>query len=118
MKVIFRHPALSIPLLLTGQMEVCGQCNGQGTTFRGDLDENRLVELMEADGDEDGLVDYRGGHFDETCPECKGRNVVEAIDQKEFKANHPKEYKRVQSYERDFYESQRECAAERAYFGY
>ena len=116
--IIFKHPALNKPLRVVGKMEVCGNCRGHGTAFRRDLDENRLVDLMEEDGDDEGLEDYRRGHFNEVCTECKGRNVVEVPDWEAFEKDHPKELKKINSYDADYYTHQADVAAERAYFGY
>lgn len=117
MKIAFAHPALAYRLQLEAHMEVCGNCGGRGRAFRQDLDENRLVELMEADGDEEGLDSYRRGHYDETCRACQGRNVVEVLDYKAFKTSHPAEYKKVRAYERGADRCRAESAAERACFG-
>lgn len=116
--IIFKHPALNKPLRVAGKMEVCGNCDGHGTAFRRDLDENRLVDLMEEDGDDEGLEDYRRGQFDEVCTECKGRNVVEVPDWEAFEKSHPKELKKINSYNRDSAKSDAYDAAERAFCGY
>jgi hypothetical protein len=55
---------------------VCYECNGHGTHFRRDLDENALYESMVEDGDEDGIESYYGGSFDEVCRSCHGKRVV------------------------------------------
>jgi hypothetical protein len=55
---------------------VCYECNGHGTHFRRDLDENALYESMVEDGDEEGVKSYYKGRFDEVCRKCKGERVV------------------------------------------
>jgi len=83
MKVNFQHKALehheNYPdggLMVGGKYEVCTTCNGHGTHFRSDLDENNLVDMMREDGDYDGIEDYYNGAFDQVCSECKGKRVV------------------------------------------
>jgi hypothetical protein len=117
MKLKFTHPALKVSLYLTATMEVCGCCQGLGRTFRGDLDESRLVESMESDGDQDGLDAYRAGAFDQTCRECRGRNVVQSVDWDAFQAQHPAAWAAVESWNHDEAEGQAESAAEARYFG-
>ena len=56
---------------------VCHECNGHGTHFRIDLDENALYESMVDDGDDDGIESYYRGSFDEVCSCCNGKRVVD-----------------------------------------
>lgn len=62
----------------TGEMIVCPTCQGKGSHFRKDLDENNLVQGMQEDYDEEGIEAYRSGSFDQICTECKGQNVVQS----------------------------------------
>lgn len=55
---------------------VCSRCHGHGTHFRSDLDENRLIDNMREDGDDEGIEAYYSGAFDEVCEECNGNRVV------------------------------------------
>jgi len=59
---------------------VCPTCQGNGTHFRTDLDENAMVDSFNEDGDDDGFMAYRRGAFDQVCTECNGRNVVDDVD--------------------------------------
>ena len=59
---------------------VCPNCNGTGSHFRADLDENLMVQSIQEDGDEDSWEAYRGGAFDQVCTECNGNNVVDSLD--------------------------------------
>jgi len=58
---------------------VCPTCNGTGSHFRADLDENLMVQSIQEDADEDSWQAYRGGAFDQVCTECSGRNVVDDV---------------------------------------
>ena len=55
---------------------VCHECEGEGSHFRRDLDENRLVESMIEDGDDEGVESYYNGRYDEVCRCCHGLRVV------------------------------------------
>jgi len=59
---------------------VCPACRGNGTHFRTDLDESRMVDMLEEDGDYEGLESYRNGAYDQTCNQCNGKNVVDEVD--------------------------------------
>lgn len=61
---------------VTGEMEVCPECGGEGSHVRRDLDDSAMVDSMMEDGDEEGLNSYYRGAFDEKCTLCKGKNVV------------------------------------------
>ena len=58
-----------------GKFEVCGMCHGHGTHVRRDLDDSRLVDLMQEDGDYEGLEHYYRGDYDQVCSECDGERV-------------------------------------------
>ena len=62
---------------LSSKKIVCPTCHGNGTHFRKDLDESKLVESMEDDGDYDGLDSYYNGAYDQVCVQCNGKNVVD-----------------------------------------
>ena len=64
-------------LVVDAERIVCPTCNGEGHHFRGDLDENDMVQSFNEDGDDDGYEAYRNGAFDETCIKCNGKNVVD-----------------------------------------
>ena len=57
--------------------KVCHECNGHGTHFRRDLDENALYKSMVEDGDYEGIESYQCGSFDEVCHTCHGKRVVD-----------------------------------------
>ena len=94
MKINFQHNALSYYnpingqydeseqtnedgfLEVEGKYEVCSTCNGHGSHFRSDLDENNLVDNMREDCDEEGIEAYYNGSFDQICEECNGQRVV------------------------------------------
>ena len=56
--------------------QVCPDCNGHGHHFRSDLDENHLLDLMEEDGDYEGIQSYYVGKYDQVCNNCDGQRVV------------------------------------------
>lgn len=63
-------------LSVQGRYCVCPTCQGNGTHFRRDLDENRLIDNMREDGDDEGIEAYYNGAFDQICEECRGNRVV------------------------------------------
>lgn len=67
-------------ITVTSKRIVCPTCNGTGSHFRTDLDENSLVQSIMEDGDDDGYNAYRNGAFDQGCTECNGNNVIEDVD--------------------------------------
>jgi hypothetical protein len=119
----FTHPALTDKegnlrvFKLPAERVVCPECNGNGHHFRSDLDENKMVELIEADGDEDEMDHYRRGGYDQTCSECKGRNVIDQVNWDEFQKQFPKEAKKIYSWDSDVAEDAKYAASERAYCG-
>ncbi len=117
----FTHPALTdeqtgekIILRVAAEMVVCPCCQGQGRHFRSDLNESRLLELLTEEGDEQ---DYFDGHYDQTCAECKGRNVVEEIHWDSFRQKWPAYAKRIDFWNECEAEDEAETQAERRYFG-
>ena len=92
MKINYQHPAFIYYDPISGEYnedvnedgvlhveakyEVCHSCEGRGSHFRNDLDENELVDSMREDGDEEGLYCYYHGYFDQVCSECRGQRVV------------------------------------------
>lgn len=94
MKINYQHKALEYCNPLTGEYdeneeinpkgilvvdskyEVCTTCNGHGSHFRSDLDENNLVDNMREDGDDEGIEAYYQGAYDQVCDECHGKRVV------------------------------------------
>lgn len=107
-KLRFTHPALSddetgeeLVLWLTGKMQVCPACNGTGSHVRRDIDDSKLVELLDADGDYEGLERYYEGAYDVRCSECQGRNVQMLPDESELTAE---QHRKIE----DWYESERE----------
>lgn len=92
MKINYQHPALQYHDPVTGEYNedlneqgiinveshyvVCSTCNGHGSHFRSDLDENNLVQMMYEDGDEDGIDSYYSGAYDQVCSSCNGNRVI------------------------------------------
>jgi len=95
--------------------EVCGCCNGTGTTYLGwnNADQPAFTsEDFEMEGP-DFREDYMSGAYDKTCPECNGNNVVLEIDHGHLSDADKLVLKSYESYLQGEYEYQQECAAER-----
>jgi DnaJ-class molecular chaperone len=56
---------------------VCPTCNGYGSHFRSDLDENEMIDMFEQDGDYDSYISYKKGAFDQRCTQCNGQKVID-----------------------------------------
>lgn len=104
-KVAFTHPALYCEitdtprtLYLPAQRIICPECNGYGSHFRRDLDENMMLATMREEGDWEGLADYDAGDYNEVCHRCDGRNVVDEINWDYFRAEYPEEAQQVDEY--------------------
>jgi len=84
----YKHPALEYChenngrdfILAPARYEVCPVCSGHGTHVRNDLDDSRLIDSMEEDGDLEGIEAYHKGSYDQICSNCKGLRVVMSID--------------------------------------
>jgi len=63
--------------------EVCGCCNGNGTTYLGWASRDQPAFTSEDFAEEgpDFAEEYFGGHYDKPCPECNGRTTVKVIDE-------------------------------------
>jgi hypothetical protein len=61
---------------------VCTRCNGNGwvDSWEGGFTDADVTEWYGADRDE-FIEDYKRGRYGVTCPECKGKNVVDVIDE-------------------------------------
>lgn len=58
--------------------EVCGCCDGEGTIVDPAIDGHGIsAEEWDNEWDDESREAYFAGRYDVTCPECKGRNVVE-----------------------------------------
>jgi hypothetical protein len=69
---------------VTAAYQVCPECDGHGHHFRSDLDENHLLNMMEEDGDYEGIESYHRGRFDQVCDTCEGQRVVLKYDLPEW----------------------------------
>ena len=85
MKKNYSHPAFTDSetgeqkvFQLECKKEVCSRCQGHGRHSREDIDDSYLVDIMIADGDEEGLENYYNGAYDVICTVCEGQNVVDA----------------------------------------
>lgn len=66
---------------LPTKFEVCGQCEGKGTSsaYLGAFSGRRLQEARE---DEEFWDDYISGKLDRACETCGGKRVVPVLDRK------------------------------------
>lgn len=111
-------PLADRPLFVVpARREVCGSCEGTGTTTRhiecdgGGFTSSEWAEMC--DGDPDFAEDYLSGRYDRPCDECNGANVVPVPD---LKDDDPKmAYLYAQAREEAAIRA--EEAAERRYFG-
>jgi len=62
--------------------DVCGCCQGTGTTYLGWSAEEQPAFTMEDMHEEgpDFYEDYMGGRYNKTCPKCAGKRVVLVFD--------------------------------------
>ena len=119
MRKAYTHPAIDneIKMYVATRKEVCPCCGGNGSHFRSDLDESRLIDSMDEDGDFDGLEAYRKGSYDQICERCCGRNVVDEIDWDSFRETYPNEYREIQAYEESARQDRLYEIQERRYLG-
>jgi hypothetical protein len=114
MKINYTHPAFTDDetgeekvFQLESKREVCPRCQGIGRHSREDIDDSYLVDIMIADGDEEGLEGYYNGNYDVICTVCNGQNVVDAPVFPEWMQKKLNEWYRWEA------EYRRECDAER-----
>lgn len=65
---------------------VCPSCNGRGTQTLG----GASFSAEDFAEDPEFAESYMRGHYDEDCPECKGRNVIRVVDVEQLEACSPK----------------------------
>lgn len=96
--------------------EVCGDCNGHGTVLNPSMRYHAYTAEDLRDWSEEEKEQYfmRGGIYDVTCPTCRGRNVVDAINRGDIRKGTPEHYALAafDQMERDRSEFERELAAE------
>ena len=128
-KISFSHKALQFRNPITGEydeneqinedgvifcnatMVVCPCCDGHGTHFPKHLDDSRMVEMMEEDGDEDGLESYYNGGYDVACEECGGNNVVASPQLPEWASKLIHEWNREEAEYRRYSDMERRMGA-------
>jgi hypothetical protein len=88
---------------------VCSRCNGTG---RHDPEawSNGLSQEFLDERDEEWHEDYMAGKFDVVCTECKGQNVVDAID---WDSCTPEQQKAADDHYQELANSRAEAEAER-----
>ena len=68
---------------LPSKMIVCERCEGHGTHLTPSIGEHAYSQEEFYDSfDDEGREEYfrRGGIYDVTCFDCKGKNVVQVVD--------------------------------------
>jgi hypothetical protein len=101
----------SFEVLLPAKRIVCWACEGAGTELRGGL--KGAVISDENLADPDFRASYFGGDYDVPCSECKGRNVVDVVDEDALTKKMAERYWRAVE---DKDASDRERAAEQRWF--
>lgn len=84
---------------LPSKFEVCHRCEGHGTHLNPAIGEHAYTrEEFEESFDEEGREEYfrRGGIYDVTCHECKGRRVVPVVDESCLSAGQKEVFARLQ----------------------
>ena len=70
----------SLTYTVKTSIEVCGLCGGTGTHVNPSIDSNGITGEEMAELGDDFRESYFSGVYDVICYECKGRNVVDAVD--------------------------------------
>jgi DnaJ-class molecular chaperone len=113
MRKKYTHPSFEGSIELSYHKEVCSECNGEGKTFRSDLDQTKLMEIMEEDGDDEGLDDIRNGQYDQICRTCNGLRVVDVADWQKATEEYPEQIKAVFEWDKQEAEDAKYAAQER-----
>lgn len=100
---------------------VCARCDGHGTHLTPSIGKYAYSaeEFYESFPEEEDREEYfkRGGIYDVTCEQCKGKRVVKVIDDDRIKMSGDEElkkhYARYLENRRDEAEYEAECRAER-----
>jgi hypothetical protein len=103
---------------LPSKNEVCGRCEGHGTHLNPSIGSYAYSaeEFDESFPTEEDKQEYfrRGGIYDVTCETCKGKSVVQVVNEEACTTEEQKEH--LKSYKKhleDQAEYERECRAER-----
>lgn len=85
-----------VVLTLPAKNEVCWKCEGHGTHLTPSIGEYgySAEEFMEAFDDEEDRAAYfqRGGKYDVTCEECRGKCVLPEVDEEHIPDNLKEQY--------------------------
>ena len=103
---------------LPSKNEVCSRCEGYGTHLNPSIGEHAYTrEEFEESFDYEEQEEYfkRGGRYDVTCEECRGKRVIEVPDENVINCNskYKEAWELYQQKQADDYEYERLCAAER-----
>ena len=104
---------------LPARFEVCGSCEGHGTHLNPSIGQHAYTaEEFYESFDEEQAAEYfkRGGRYDVTCEECQGKRVVAVVNLTEAECRSAEQREALAAYkrkQRDDWEYERECAAER-----
>jgi hypothetical protein len=85
---IFDEDGDELEIALPVKLEVCSRCEGHGTHLTPSIGEHAYTQEEFYDSfDEEGREEYfrRGGMYDVTCHDCKGKNVVPVVDEEACK---------------------------------
>ncbi len=75
--------------------EICGDCQGEGTTYLGWAAADQPAFTREDFEDEgpDFMEEYIGGVYDKECPTCDGTGKVREIDEDVAESKYPVAFK-------------------------
>ncbi len=106
-----------VSAVLPAKHVVCSRCEGHGTHLNPSIGNHAYsMEEFQESFDEEGQQEYfrRGGMYDVTCHECKGKNVVLVVDEENCRTAQQKaDLASYNEAEEAQYEADREAAAER-----
>lgn len=72
--------------IFPSRKEVCSDCQGEGFVLNESMRNHAYTaEEFYEEFDEEGREHYfrRGGMYDVQCPTCKGKNVIDVVDEEE-----------------------------------
>ncbi len=96
--------------------EVCDDCEGYGKVLNASMRNHAYsAEEFAESFDEEDAHEYfrRGGKYDVVCPTCKGKNVVDVVDESAFSVEHKALWKQIQKQEEEEAMFDRICDMER-----
>lgn len=94
---------------------VCPTCDGKGKHVNPSIDAHGITSDEMHELGFEFQEDYMSGVYDVSCYECKGNNVVEAVDEEEAKHRDPELLQEWYDWIQSAYDTEAEYAAERRF---